>query len=106
MDGKKCMNCIGFETICESYPGDNKCKAFLQKIEQKIAAKETNAKSELIKLASELSRDCPLSTFTEDWEFPYYLGVKNKNFIQSKLNNFDSWRKDMAIRIRRVADSI
>lgn len=65
-----------------------------------------NTKSELIKIATKLLVDCPVSNCIEDWDFPLYLSNKQLNRIQRELDKFDSWRKELAQRIKSAADTI
>lgn len=62
-------------------------------------------KSDLIKIAAEILVRCPLSTDLEDF---WLVNIQKKNSakIQYKLDEFEKWKTEVAIKIRDLSREI
>lgn len=57
-------------------------------------------KDDLIKIASQILVDCPISTCVDDWQLPKCLSERQLFLIQQRLDKLDSWLKEISIKVR------
>lgn len=62
-------------------------------------------KSDLIKIAAEILTKCPLPTHLDDFGL-VNIQVKNALKIKYKLDEFEKWKTDIAIKIRDLSREI
>jgi hypothetical protein len=65
-----------------------------------------DTRGELIKLAAQLITSCPISSYIADWHLPKYVSAYRLCILQRELDAFDSWRKDMCVKISQAARTI
>jgi hypothetical protein len=65
-----------------------------------------DVKGKLIKISAELIDSCPISFAVEDLNLSKKTSKKTLDILVKKLDDLTSWRLDIAISIRDIADNI